>query len=113
MLKGTETGKKFCIRAKLNMKDKVKCMRDPVMYRCNDTPHHRTGTRFKAYPIYDFSCPIVDSIEGVTHALRSIEYRDRYKLYEWIQDICGLRKVELYEFSRLNFRHTLMSKRKL
>ena len=62
MLKGSETGKKFCIRARLNMKDKVKCMRDPVMYRCNDVPHHRTGTRYKAYPIYDFSCPIVDSL---------------------------------------------------
>ncbi len=91
MLKGTPLGKTFCIRARLNMKNKVKCLRDPVLYRCNEIPHHRTGTRFCAYPTYDFSCPIVDSLEGVTHALRSIEYRDRLQLYTWVQEVCGLR----------------------
>lgn len=83
MLKGTQPT--YCIRAKLNMQDKVKCLRDPVFYRCKDTPHHRTGDRFKAYPTYDFTCPIVDSHEGVTHALRTIEYRDRNALYDWVQ----------------------------
>ena len=78
------THKDYCIRAKLNMQDKVKCLRDPVFYRTKDIPHHRTGDRFKAYPTYDFTCPIVDSHEGVTHALRTIEYRDRNALYEWV-----------------------------
>jgi glutamyl-tRNA synthetase len=103
----------FCIRAKLNMQDKVKCLRDPVFYRTKDIPHHRTGDRFKAYPTYDFTCPIVDSKEGVTHALRTIEYRDRNALYAWVQKQLDLRPVEIYDFSKLNLLSTCLSKRKL
>lgn len=104
----------YCIRAKLNMQDKVKCLRDPVLYRCKpDAVHHRTGTKYKAYPTYDFTCPIVDSIEGVTHALRTVEYRDRNALYDWVQTSLGLRKVIIYDFAKLNLTSTLLSKRKL
>ena len=113
LFEGMLQGKKsdYCIRAKLNMQDKVKCLRDPVLYRTKDIPHHRTGDRFKAYPTYDFTCPIVDSLEGVTHALRTIEYRDRNALYDWVQKSLNLRPVVIYDFSKLNLLSTCLSKR--
>lgn len=95
------------------MQDKNKAMRDPVIYRCNLIPHIRTGTTWKIYPIYDFACPIVDSVEGVTHALRTNEYRDRNPQYDWFLKALSIRKVEIWDFSRVNFVYTLLSKRKL
>jgi glutamyl-tRNA synthetase len=105
--------KTFCIRAKMNMQDKVKCLRDPVFYRCKDEEHHRTGKKYKAYPTYDMACPVVDSLEGVTHALRTIEYRDRNALYAWVQQKCELRPVIIYDYSKLCLISTVLSKRKL
>ncbi|KAK4189122.1 tRNA synthetases class I, catalytic domain-containing protein [Podospora australis] len=114
MKKGTEIGLQHCIRAKTSIDDKNKAMRDCVIYRCNvDTPHHRTGTKFKVYPTYDLAAPVIDSLEGVTHALRSTEYTDRNPLYQWFLDALKLRQVHMWDFSRMNFIRTFLSKRKL
>ncbi|KAJ0232371.1 Glutamate--tRNA ligase [Hirschfeldia incana] len=113
MIAGSERGLQCCVRGKIDMQDPNKAMRDPVYYRCNPMSHHRIGDKYKIYPTYDFACPFVDSIEGITHALRSSEYHDRNAQYYKVLEDMGLRRVEIYEFSRLNLVYTLLSKRKL
>eukprot|EP01024_Parvocaulis_polyphysoides_P039920 TRINITY_DN3617_c0_g1_i1.p1 TRINITY_DN3617_c0_g1~~TRINITY_DN3617_c0_g1_i1.p1 ORF type:complete len:469 (-),score=60.50 TRINITY_DN3617_c0_g1_i1:139-1416(-) len=118
MKKGSQVGQENCMRMKINMASENGTMRDPVMYRCNLDNHWRTGTKYKMYPTYDFACPFVDSYEGVTHALRSSEYRDREEQYYWIlkaqQSVePSLPDVHVWDFSRLNFVNTVLSKRKL
>ncbi len=113
MKAGTDEGKRWAIRAKISVDDPNKAMRDPVIYRCSGNSHHRTGDAWKMYPTYDFCCPIVDSIEGVTHALRTTEYHDRDAQYQWMISALRLRPVHIWDFARLNFVRTLLSKRKL
>jgi len=108
-----------CLRAKIDYKSKNGCMRDPVIYRFKAINHPKTGTTYLVYPTYDFACPIVDSLEKVTHAMRSNEYRDRDMQYNWFLDKLELRhgELKLYplikEYGKLNFTHTILSKRKL
>ncbi|XP_046992182.1 bifunctional glutamate/proline--tRNA ligase [Schistocerca americana] len=113
MKQGTEFGQKCCVRAKIDMNSVIGCMRDPTIYRCKNEPHPKTGTKYKVYPTYDFACPIVDSIEGVTHCLRTTEYHDRDEQFYWFIDVLGLRKPYIWEYSRLNMTNTVLSKRKL
>ena len=113
MKKNTPEGKRWFIRAKISVDDPNKAMRDPAIYRCSDELHHRTGDPWKVYPTYDFCCPIVDAIEGVTHALRTTEYKDRDAQYQWMLTTLRLRNVYNWDFSRLSFVRTVLSKRKL
>ncbi|XP_051502730.1 bifunctional glutamate/proline--tRNA ligase-like [Myxocyprinus asiaticus] len=113
MKKGTKYGQTCCMRAKIDMNSNNGCLRDPTLYRCKNAPHPRTGSTYKVYPTYDFACPIVDSIEGVTHALRTTEYHDRDEQFYWVIDAVGLRKPYIWEYARLNLNNTVLSKRKL
>ncbi|KAM7015995.1 bifunctional glutamate/proline--tRNA ligase isoform 2-T2 [Tautogolabrus adspersus] len=113
MKAGTEFGQTCCMRAKMDMSSNNGCMRDPTLYRCKNTPHPRTGSTYKVYPTYDFACPIVDSLEGVTHALRTTEYHDRDEQFYWIIEALRLRKPYIWEYARLNLNNTVLSKRKL
>jgi glutamyl-tRNA synthetase len=113
MKAGSEQGQRWALRARIAYDSPNGTLRDPVVYRCNMVPHHRTGNSWNIYPTYDFCAPILDSIEGVTLALRTNEYRDRNAQYAWIQEALGLRPVPIWDFSRLNLVRTVLSKRKL
>ena len=102
------------LRAKIDMAHPNLSMRDPVMYRIiHEPPHHRTGTKWKIYPMYDWAHGQNDSMEGITHSLCSLEYRDHRPLYEWFPEQLGVFKPRQIEFARLNLNYTVMSKRKL
>ncbi|KAL2098472.1 hypothetical protein ACEWY4_004952 [Coilia grayii] len=113
MKRGSEYGQTCCMRAKMDMSSNNGCMRDPTLYRCKNQPHPRTGSTYRVYPTYDFACPIVDSVEGVTHALRTTEYHDRDEQYYWLIEALRLRKPHIWEYARLNLNNTVLSKRKL
>ncbi len=99
------------LRAKIDMSSGNINMRDPVMYRILYTPHHRTGTKWCIYPMYDFAHGQSDSIEGVTHSFCYIFYEDHRPLYEWFIDQLGIYKPRQIEFARLNLSYTILSKR--
>ena len=102
------------LRAKIDMAHPNLNMRDPVMYRIiHEPPHHRTGSKWKIYPMYDWTHGQNDSMEGITHSLCSLEYRDHRPLYEWFPEQLGVFKPRQIEFARLNLNYTVMSKRKL
>jgi glutaminyl-tRNA synthetase len=101
------------IRAKIDTSSPNMNLRDPVMYRVLKVPHHRTGTRWPIYPIYDFAHGQSDSIEGVTHSLCSNEFINHRPLYDWYIEQLGIFPSKQYEFARVNITYFVTSKRKL
>ena len=102
------------LRAKIDLASGNFNMRDPVLYRINHLPHHRHGTKWCIYPMYDFAHPIQDALEGITHSLCSLEFEAHRPLYNWVVENCDLpAKPRQIEFARLGIDHTVMSKRKL
>ena len=77
------------LRAKIDMRSPNITMRDPVLYRIRHAEHHRTGTAWCIYPMYDFAHPLSDAIEGVTHSLCTLEYVDHRPLYDWVIEHAG------------------------
>ena len=111
------------LRAKLDMANPNMHFRDPIMYRIIQTPHHRTGTKWHAYPMYDFAHGQSDYFEGVTHSICTLEFVphrplydkfiDELKVYEGEGDNIHDFRPRQIEFNRLNLTYTVMSKRKL
>jgi glutaminyl-tRNA synthetase len=103
---------KRVLRAKIDMASSILPMRDPILYRIVDTPHHRTGRDWSIYPMYDFAHCLTDALEGVTHSFCTLEFTDHRPLYDWL-----LEKLDFHdppkqtEFARLNLSHTVLSKR--
>ena len=105
---------RMTLRAKIDLASGNFNMRDPVIYRINHMPHHRTGTKWCIYPMYDFAHPIEDAMEHITHSLCSLEFEDHRPLYDWvINNVTLPAKPRQIEFARLGINNTVMSKRKL
>ena len=101
------------LRAKIDMASPNLNMRDPVMYRILHTDHHRTGSEWCIYPMYDYAHGQSDSIEKVTHSICTLEFEAHRPLYNWFIEHLGIFPSRQLEFDRLNITYTLLSKRKL
>ena len=102
------------LRAKIDMASPNINLRDPVIYRISHATHHNTGDKWCIYPMYSFAHPLEDAIEGVSHSLCSMEFRDQRPLYDWVVRECEMPHIpRQYEFGRLNITDTIMSKRYL
>ncbi len=100
------------LRAKIDMSSPNMNMRDPIMYRIRHEDHHRQGSKWCIYPMYDWAHGLEDSIEGITHSMCSLEYENHRPLYDWFLDQLGIYHPRQIEFARLNLTHSVMSKRR-
>ena len=102
------------LRAKIDMASPNMNMRDPVLYRIKRASHYRTGDKWCIYPMYDYTHPISDALEGITHSICTLEFEDHRPLYDWVLENvsvpCHPRQIE---FARMNLSYTITSKRRL
>ena len=101
------------LRAKIELASPNMHMRDPAMYRIKRVAHHRTGSKWNIYPMYDFAHGQSDSIEKVTHSICTLEFENHRPLYEWFIKELDIYPSRQIEFARLNLSYTITSKRKL
>ncbi|MBI5451279.1 MAG: glutamine--tRNA ligase/YqeY domain fusion protein [Gammaproteobacteria bacterium] len=103
------------LRAKIDMASPNMNLRDPALYRIrHGVIHHQTGEAWCIYPLYDYTHPISDALEGITHSICTLEFEDHRPLYDWVLDHITIDcHPQQIEFSRLNLEHTVVSKRKL
>lgn len=113
MFDGSYEQNQAIIRFKGDMADQNTAMRDPALFRIIEGEHPKLGSRVRVWPTYDFAAPIEDSLDGVTHAMRTKEYELRNALYNAILDRLSMRKPAVSEFSRLEFEGLPVSKRKI
>ena len=102
------------LRAKIDMSAPNMNMRDPTIYRIRHVPHYRQGDKWCIYPMYDFTHPLSDACEAITHSLCTLEFEDHRSLYDWfLRELKFADPPRQIEFARLNLTHTILSKRKL
>ena len=102
------------LRARIDMQSPNLNLRDPILYRIRKKAHHQTGDKWVIYPMYDFTHPLSDALEGITHSLCTLEFEDHRPLYDWLIDNVDVpARPRQYEFSRLNLNFTVTSKRRL
>ncbi len=102
------------LRAKIDLAHPNMIMRDPVLYRIRHASHYRRGDAWCLYPLYDFTHCLSDAIEGITHSLCTLEFKDNRDIYDWlVRELGFAAPPEQTEFARTNIEHTVLSKRKL
>ncbi len=113
MRKGEFKDGEKVLRARIDMTSPNMHFRDPILYRIKHSDHHRTGSEWCIYPMYDFAHGQSDAIEEITHSICTLEFEVHRPLYEWFISKLELFPSHQYEFARLNLNYTVMSKRKL
>ena len=113
MKQGRFEEKECCLRLKIDMQHANPCMRDPVAYRIKYVPHPHAGSDWCIYPTYDFTHCLNDSLENITHSLCTLEFEIRRDSYYWLLEAAEMYRPFVWEYSRLNVSHVVVSKRKL